>query len=146
MLKPNVYLVIPKAVIIYKQRVYLSGMKTINDYLIIASNRKPSEALSDYRKRWTIEKLFGRLKTKGFNFEETHLTEYEKIKKLIALVVITFVWSYLIELWINEQTRIKIKNHGRLSKSYFRCGLDYLTYLIENINLIHKYNEFIFLL
>ena len=64
---------------------------------------------------------------------------------LIVLVVITFVWSYLVGLWVNEQTRIKIKKHVRLARGYFRGSL-YLIYLIENINFIQKYNEFVFLL
>lgn len=141
-LKPSNYIVITKSVIIYKQTVYLSGMKIKNDYFILASNKKPLEALEDYKKRWTIEKLFGHLKTKGFNFESTHLTNLERIKKLIALVLIAFVWSYLVGVWIDNVTRIKIKKHGRLAKSYFRCGLDYLTHIIENINLKHMFAEY----
>lgn len=143
MLKPNRYIEIPKPVILYKQTVYISGMKIKNDYLILASNRKPMEALEDYKKRWTIEKLFGHMKTKGFNFESTHLTNAERIKKLIALVTIAFVWSYLIGIWMDAKIKIKFKNHGRLSISYFRNGLDYLTHVIENIRFKHKYQEFI---
>ena len=139
-------IVIPKKVIIYKQTVYLTGMRTKDDYLILASNERPFEAIEDYKKRWTIEKLFGHFKTKGFNFESTHLTDAEKIKKLIAIVTIAFIWSFLVGVWMSNQTPIKLKNHGRLSISYFRFGFDYLVHLIENIQLDFKLKEFNFLL
>lgn len=139
-------IVIPKRVIIYKQTVYLTGMRTKDDYLILASNERPFEAIEDYRKRWTIEKLFGHFKTKGFHFESTHLSEAEKIKKLIAIVTLAFLWCFLVGVWMSNITPIKIKNHGRMSISYFRFGFDYLVHLIENIQLDYKLKEFIFLL
>lgn len=144
-LKLNVQLVYFKQVIIYKQTVYLTGMKIKNDYLIIASNERPSEAIDDYKKRWSIETLFGHFKTKGFNFESTHLTDPKRIKKLIALVGIAFIWSVLIGIWLNNTIPIKIKKHGRKAKSYFKCGYNYLIHLIENIQHKHKLEEFNFL-
>ena len=138
----NKELVLPKGVIIYKQTLYLSGMRLKDDYLIIASNLKPNEAIYDYKKRWTIEKLFSHLKTKGFNFEDTHLTDSLKIKKIIAVITIAFVWSYLVGVWIDNQTPIKLKKHGRLAISYFKCGLNYLVHIIENIQFKHNLIEF----
>ncbi|WP_410520711.1 transposase [Candidatus Tisiphia endosymbiont of Dioctria rufipes] len=41
---------------------------------IIATNDNPYQALDIYKRRWEIENLFACLKTRGFNFENTHLT------------------------------------------------------------------------
>jgi len=39
--------------------------------------------------------LFGAFKSKGFNLEESKLTEGYKIEKLMAFLSIAFVWSIL---------------------------------------------------
>ena len=80
-----------------------------------------------YRKRWTIETLFQALKSRGFNLEATHLKHNERLKKLVALVAIAF--SFCISLGIfrdKKEKPIKIKNHKRKAKSFFRYGLDFL--------------------
>ena len=47
------------------------GMRTEEgEYVIVASNVESQQILSDYAKRWQIETLFGRLKSRGFCLEE----------------------------------------------------------------------------
>jgi transposase len=138
------YVIFPHKKIIYKQEVYLSGNRTKKgEYFILISNKNPQDALKDYRQRWTIEKLFGYMKSKGFNFEQTHLKQKEKIKKLIFLVTIAFLWSYLVGIWIDESIKIKIKNHGRKEISLFRKGFDHLRSILLQID--EKINQFNFL-
>src|SRR5262249_3420897 len=47
------------------------------ELVIIATNDKPEHALEVYRQRWAIETLFGCLKSRGFNFENTHMVNLE---------------------------------------------------------------------
>ena len=91
--------------------------------------------------RWTIENMFGAFKTRGFNFEDTHMTHLEKIKKLIVLISIAYTWCVLVGLWICESIKIRIMNHGRKQKSIFRCGFDYLTIFIEKLLQGNIYND-----
>ena len=49
------------------------------EFLALACSSKPPRALASYRQRWTIETLFANLKTKGFNLEDTHITDPEKL-------------------------------------------------------------------
>ncbi len=44
------------------------------EYLLIIGNGNPQLFLPEYRNRWKIEELFACLTSRGFNFEETHLT------------------------------------------------------------------------
>ena len=44
--------------------------------------------------RWVIETLFGCLKSRGFNIEDTHITEPAKIEKLLSVVAIAFSFAY----------------------------------------------------
>ncbi len=143
--KPYSYIVLPKKKMVYNNELYISGRRTNDgEYFILASNGSPEDALQDYKQRWTIENLFGYLKTKGFDFEKTHIVDPIKIKKLIALLTIAFLWSYLVGVWIDDSIKIKLKINGRKEISIFRKGLDFLRSVILNIDL--KSKEFNFLL
>ena len=127
-------LILKKSRIIYGNKVYISGIRLKNEFLIIASNRKCDNALDIYNLRWEIETLFSAFKSRGFNFESTHLTKLHRIEKLIALLAIAFCWAHLIGEWRCLQRPLKIKKHGAKEQSIFRYGLDHLTYCLLNIN------------
>lgn len=44
------------------------------ELLVVASSKDAHRALTVYRKRWSIECLFGDTRTRGLNFEDTRLT------------------------------------------------------------------------
>ncbi len=123
----------PKIVELHGQRCYLSGSKTIDrngkmEFLIIVSFNKPEQAMTYYKQRWQIETLFRGLKSSGFNIEDTHVTDLERLEKLFSLTMIAFVWCYKIGDYLDENIRkIKIKKHGRRAVSVFKYGLDYLS-------------------
>jgi hypothetical protein len=65
------------------------------ELLLIASSGAPqAEAFSAYSRRWEIETLFGALKSRGFNFEDTHLAHPERVGKLLGLLALGFAWTY----------------------------------------------------
>ena len=71
---------------------YLSGSKIKNkdgkpEFQIIISFCKPTIAWEIYKERWQIETA---LKTSGFNIEDTHLEDIERIEKIFTLVIIAF--------------------------------------------------------
>jgi hypothetical protein len=51
-----------------------------------------------YGLRWEIETLFGCLKGRGFNLEDTRVVGYLRMKKLFVLPVIAFCWSHKVVL------------------------------------------------
>jgi len=58
-----------------------------------------------------LHNFFRALKSSGFNFEDTHLTDPDRISKLLALVCIAFIWVYLVGIERNNNGHpIKIKN------------------------------------
>ena len=112
---------------IYGHKLYIAGMKIKDDYLIIATNKKPADAITIYAIRWEIETLFGCLKSKGFNFEDTHIVHRDRIKKLIAVLAIAFSWAYLTGQWRHQYEKIiRLKKHGRPQYNFFRYGLDWI--------------------
>ena len=126
-----------KIVCIDGQWVYLSGMRVVGkdgkiEFVIVASFKPDHTALLKYRDRWQIETMFKALKSGGFNFEDTHLTDPNRIAKLIALVSVAFIWVYLIGISRNRISPIKTKKHGRKANSLFKYGLVFITYCLLN--------------
>jgi len=115
--------------------LYVSGLKLLDgDFLIIVTNENPGNAIKTYGLRWEIESLFSCLKGRGFNFEDTHITDQERIKKLLALLAIAFCWAHKTGEWRHEACEpIKVKTHGRPAVSLFRYGLDYLIEAVVNM-------------
>lgn len=128
--------------------VYLSGAKTFkkgenkHDLLIIASFNKQDQAFLNYKERWQIETMFKAMKTSGFNIEDTHLSDLDRISKLIALIAVAFVWVYRIGIdkHLNIK-KIKIKKHGRRAFSFFKYGLIRIAHAILNTIDYQEFND-----
>jgi hypothetical protein len=126
------------------EEVFLMGVRTFEgEYVIVASSEESEEILLDYRKRWKIETLFGCLKSRGFCLEATHITEKERLEKLLALVTVAFCWAYIIGEWLIKSQPLRIKKHGRIAKSIFRHGFDYLRCILCNQDSTAKRIDFI---
>ena len=77
------------------QLCYLSASKIKNkegmlEFEIVISFCKPEIAQKTYKDRWQIETAFRAMKTSVSNLEDTHLTDIERIEKLVAIVTIAF--------------------------------------------------------
>ena len=105
------------------------------EYLIVAGGEQNKYAIEEYKVRWQIETMFGCLKSRGFNFEETHLTQPEKISKLLMLLGLGLSLAILMgefQVEITKQVKMKLKKNKRYAKSLFRIGLDALQNLLFN--------------
>lgn len=100
--------------------------KADGDNVIVISSKQTGRILLEYGERWRIETLFGVLKTRGFRLEDTHLTNAERVSKLLSLLTLAGCWALLAGNFESVETPIKIKNHGRAEKSIFRLGFDTL--------------------
>jgi DDE family transposase len=117
-----------------REVVWLAAKRLADDeWLIVATNRSdPKQALNDYRKRWGIECLFGDAKTRGFNIEDTHITNPDKLATLIVVIMFAITWTYRCATQTMGMKAIPRKTHGRRQKSWFRIGLDALRDWIIN--------------
>jgi len=134
-LKINQYGFFHGIVYVNDQLCYLSASKIKNkkgipELQIIVSFNKPDVAQLIYKERWQIESAFKALKTSGFNIEDTHLTDIERINKLFALVLVAFIWAYKAGIYLDSICPIKIKKHGRKAKSLFKYGLTFIAKIL----------------
>ena len=102
------------------------------DLLIVVTDHRPYQGITDYAKRWGIETLFGCLKTRGFCLESTHLQDPERLSRMVALLAIALCWAFRTGEWLAQQQAIPIKKHGRKAKSLFRHGLEHLRRILLN--------------
>ncbi|WP_213105964.1 transposase [Candidatus Protochlamydia amoebophila] len=114
------------------------------------TNVYPYKALKMYKKRWAIETLFGYLKTKGFCFEDTHMTDLKKIDAWMLVLTLAVVWT----IKTNEiiQAKTNQASHGRKRKSIFRTCFEqiikfllclelYMNVILHYIRLLRKKNS-----
>lgn len=113
--------------------VYLVGTRAHSgEHVIVMTTHAPEKALHDYRKRWQTECLFAAMKRRGFNLEDTHLVEPERLSRLVAVLTLTMCWCYRVGVWADQQKPIALKTHQRPARSVIRLGLDTLRHLLLN--------------
>lgn len=133
------------------QLCYLSASKIKNkqgipELQIIVSFNRPENAQEIYKERWQIETAFRALKSSGFNIEDTHLRDIERVDKLFALVIVAFTWAYIVGIYVHENLKeIKIKKHGRNAKSLFKYGLGVIANILLNPQSKYEIDIFNFL-
>jgi hypothetical protein len=93
------------------------------ELLALACSSKPGRALAQYRSRWTIETLFGNLKTKGFNLEDTRLTSPDKLSTLLCVLAMAVALAVKTGVAVARLEPIPVKKHGRKACSLFALGL-----------------------
>ena len=113
--------------LLWNQLVFVAVCrKPDGDNVLVISNEQSGKILIEYGERWKIETLFGILKTRGFRLEDTHITDIERISKLLSLLTIAVSWAMLAGAVEVHSKPLKTKKHGKLEKSIFRLGFETL--------------------
>ena len=103
------------------------------DPLIVVSNKAFEKPIKLYRKRWSIETLFGCLKTRGFCLEDTSMVNPRRLEKLIFILTIALCWSMKTGVELEKTKPGTTKKHGRREKSIFRRGFDLIRRAIFSV-------------
>ena len=119
------------------QCCYLSAARMKNrdgkpELQILLSFNKPEEAVYAYKMRWQIETRFKSLKSSGFNVEDTHLADIERIERLFAILTIAFLWAYRVGISMDRVKPIRILNNRHKAMSFFKYGLDTISSALLN--------------
>ena len=110
--------------------------------VIVISSENSGQILLEYKQRWKIETLFQNLKSRGFELEETHLTEAGKIDKLFGVLALAAAWAVKTGELESAENPIEIKKNGRPQKSLFRLGCEIIQEVLFEIKRYSKVNIF----
>ena len=112
------------------------------DYLFLFGTVKVKFMGQLYRKRWSIEACFQNMKGRGFDLEDTHLQEDEKLSKLVALVSLAYAFCASLGIYYHQKVKkINKKNHGYKAKSFIRKGIDLIQEWFRVDNEMPEYAE-----
>lgn len=125
------------AVFVYGHKVYLSASRSEKGELMIVATLLPCKnAIPTYLRRWEIETLFQSLKGRGFHFEDTHITQLQRLSSLIAVLTIAFCWAHKVGEWKALKKPIRFKQFRRQKRpqyTFFRYGLDLIRDILLNV-------------
>ena len=114
-------------------RLYIAARRSIKGLMIVVATQKPETMIKDYYRRWSIETLFGCLKSRGFDLESTHMTDLDRMDKLMGILALAFTWCLKTGHWhYGEAKLLPLNKHWRPDKSLFRLELDMLRRVLKN--------------
>ena len=100
---------------------------------LITNLPEVSQACMYYKKRYRIETLFSDKKSRGFHIHKSHLSEPQRICRLLIATCLSYTWMlYLGEEVIAKNKRALIDRTNRCDKSLFRLGMDWFKYLFKH--------------
>ena len=110
--------------------ILLQG-STIKGLLIVVTTQKPDTILS--YKRWSIEALFGCLKSRCFDLEFTHMMDLDRMVKLMGMLALAFTWCLIAgHRHYGEAKELPLNKHMQPAKAPFRLGTVMLRRVLKN--------------
>jgi hypothetical protein len=99
------------------------GKKYKEPIYLVTSFETASEACHWYRKRFRIETLFSDHKSRGFNLHKSHLTDPQRISRLMMATSLAYIWLvYLGEYAMQTPWHKIIHRSDRCDLSLFQLG------------------------
>ena len=127
---------------IYNSRLFLTiRINQQGEKVYIISNTRQQNSADIYRKRWTIEAMFAKFKTKGYNLESTRVMKHNRIISLFKFIAIAYCYACKLGIIANKlkpsklkQLKNKTNNTERitLERSIFNRGADLLKIFVDN--------------
>jgi hypothetical protein len=94
------------------------------DALLVISDRTAGrKRLQEYRLRWKVEATFQDLKSRGWDWEESHVRRLDRVDRML-LVLFLMVWwlARLAACCIHNGRRARYDRHDRREKGILRIG------------------------
>lgn len=101
------------------------------ELVIVVASRIQGNILKRYKARWFIELFFRSIKSMGFNLEETHITDPDRIMVLMTAIAIASCLSVQSGFFKHRIKPIRKKKHGRNAFSIFTYGLRFLRCIFQ---------------
>lgn len=101
--------------------------------IYLLSNLADAESASTfYKQRYRLETLFSDQKSRGFHIHKSHLSDPQRISRLLLAACLSFIWMMFLGLSvIADGMQGLIDRTHRRDKSLFRLGLDWFKHHLK---------------
>jgi hypothetical protein len=101
--------------------------------IYLLSNLADAElATAYYKRRYRLETLFSDQKSRGFHIHKSHLSDPNRISRLLLAACLSFIWMMFLGLSaIADGRQGLIDRTHRRDKSLFRLGLDWFKHHLK---------------
>lgn len=119
---------------ILDNRIFVSAKRnSMGELIVLVSNQLHKDPFALYTHRWNIECMFNKLKSSGFNLENTHVTKDNRIVTLFTIISIAYCYcAYIGDMRNNIRPIIMktINNVETKSVSVFKYGFNLVQHII----------------
>lgn len=111
---------------------------------LVSSLESAIEAQKAYQKRFSIETIFGDLKSRGFNLQKVRVKDPDMLSNLLIIVALAFLMVFTLGLHQNQVKMSRIVRKDRTCHySIFQIGYKIARYIAENqIDIFYKLKHF----
>jgi len=136
-LEPGGLFVVPEALFTHRGYGPVTGLtwwrKGCDEPIHLVTNMQcVDEACRFYEKRFLIETCFSDQKGRGFNLQKSHMSNPERINRLLMAVFLAYYWIVALGVSaVKDGWQGVIHRRHRCDLSLFQLGLALLDYLLE---------------
>jgi Transposase DDE domain len=95
--------------------------------LVISDRPACRKRILEYKKRWKVESTFEDMKSRGWDWEESHVRRLDRVDRLLLVLFLLLWWlAHLAACCIHNGRRDRYDRHDRRDKNIFRLGRLYL--------------------
>jgi hypothetical protein len=95
--------------------------------LVISDLPACRQRITDYRLRWRVEATFQDLKSRGWDWEASHVRRLDRVDHMLFVLFLLVWWlAHLAASCIHNGRRDRYDRHDRRDKGIFRIGRLYL--------------------
>jgi hypothetical protein len=111
--------------------------------LIVISDLPASrQRINEYKLRWRVESTFQDLKSRGWDWEASHVRRLDRVDRLLLVLFLMIWWlAHLAASCQHHGKRDRYDRHDRRDKGIFRIGRLYLLDLERNMSFITNFKN-----
>jgi hypothetical protein len=95
--------------------------------LVISEKPAGSSRINEYRLRWRVESTFQDGKSRGWNWESSHVRRLDRVDRMLLVLFLAMWWlAHLAASCMHHGQRDRYDRHDRRDKSILRIGRLYL--------------------
>lgn len=102
-------------------------------WLLVTSLPATDARTADYRRRMWIEELFRDLKSFGWNWQDSRLTQPDRVDRLLLVLTLATLWLLALAQYVVETDQLHwLEERSRRCYSLFQVGLRWLRRCLTN--------------